>query len=95
MYLDLTLDPGSHLVQPVPAGWNTFAYVWTGKAMFGPVGNQKEGPEHNTVTFDMEGDSVRMENTSDKPSKIILIGGQPLNEPVARHGMLAACFEHF
>ncbi|OQV17938.1 Pirin-like protein [Hypsibius exemplaris] len=86
LYLDITLDPGSHLTQPVPPGWNVFGYVWSGKAMFGPLEKQTEGPEHNTVTFDKEGDSVRMENISGSPARIILIGGQPLNEPIARHG---------
>ncbi|GAU89912.1 hypothetical protein RvY_02406 [Ramazzottius varieornatus] len=87
MYLDLTLEPGAKLSQPVPSDWTAFVYIWSGKFTFGPEGDQKTNEVFYTVTFKKNGDSIFMANAlEDCPSRLILIAGQPLNEPIARHG---------
>ena len=87
MYLDITLEPGAVLHQPVPFDWTAFVYIWSGKFTFGPKDERKTQDAFHTVTFKKNGDSVFMANAlTDGPSRLILIAGQPLNEPIARHG---------
>jgi redox-sensitive bicupin YhaK (pirin superfamily) len=38
------------------------------------------------VHFAADGDAVRIEAASGSPLRVLLIGGVPLNEPVARYG---------
>jgi redox-sensitive bicupin YhaK (pirin superfamily) len=85
-YLDLALKPGGRVVQPVAPNFNAFAYVLEGPVLFGnravPV------PRGNMVSFDRDGDEVRIEapRESQSPARVLLIGGLPLNEPIARYG---------
>jgi quercetin 2,3-dioxygenase len=83
-YLDCTLQPGSSLAQPAPADYNTFAFVYRGRGVFGS--NARPAREHEAVVFERDGDAVRLEATADVPLQALLIGGVPLAEPVARYG---------
>ena len=40
------------------------------------------------VPFDRDGDEIQIEAPADNhsPARVLLIGGQPLNEPIARYG---------
>ncbi|XP_048778865.2 pirin-like isoform X2 [Ostrea edulis] len=86
MYLDFKLDPGSKLEQPIPAGWRSFLYTLSGKAKFGPSGNQKEFEAHHTVTFNDDGDSIFVENTGSTECHFVMIAGEPIKEPIFQHG---------
>jgi hypothetical protein len=37
------------VLQSLPAGWNSFVYVLSGDAKFGPVGKSTVGPAHHTL----------------------------------------------
>jgi redox-sensitive bicupin YhaK (pirin superfamily) len=82
MYLHFTLDKGASISQPVPPGYNVFAYVIEGEAAFG---GSKEARRGQMVIFGEEGDAVEIKAKTATAS-LLLIGGVPLNEPVARYG---------
>jgi redox-sensitive bicupin YhaK (pirin superfamily) len=84
-YLDFTLKPGGKVVQPVAANFNAFAYVIEGPALFGPEAEDQRG---NMVAFKRDGDEIHIEAPANAqfPARVLLIGGQPLNEPIARYG---------
>ena len=86
MYLHYTIKPGGVVTQTVPSDFNTFAYVIDGRGLFGA--EHEAGEDGQMVLFAPEGDEVRIENPSDSTTtlELLLIGGVPLNEPVARYG---------
>ena len=81
-YLDCTLEPAATLEQPAPADHNVFAFVYEGRGTFG----ERTARRHEAVIFANDGDAVRVTAAPDGPLKVLLIGGVPLNEPVARYG---------
>jgi len=86
MYLHYSIKPGGVVTQRVPSDFNTFAYVVDGRGLFGA--EREAGEDGQMVLFAHDGDEVRIENPSDATStlEVLLIGGVPLNEPVARYG---------
>nr|XP_022322600.1 pirin-like isoform X2 [Crassostrea virginica] len=86
MYLDFKLDPGSKLEQPIPAGWRSFLYILSGKAKFGPAENQREQEAHHTVTFNDDGDCIRVENSGSTMCHLVMIAGEPIKETIVQYG---------
>ena len=86
IYLHYSIKPGGVVTQAVPNNFNTFAYVVGGRGLFGADREQAE--DGQMVLFAQDGDEVRIENPADASAtlEILLIGGVPLNEPVARYG---------
>nr|DAD23585.1 TPA_asm: hypothetical protein HUJ06_025048 [Nelumbo nucifera] len=84
MYLDFTLKPGAHLQQPIPPTWNSFVYVLESEGIFGSLKSPSTTPHHLLLLG--SGDGVEAWNKSSKPLRFILVGGQPLGEPVAQFG---------
>lgn len=84
-YLDFKVDPGAKFSQAIPKGWTVFAYILSGKAHFGPADNQKEEEPHHTVVFS-DGEIVECENKGSEICHLVLISGEPINEPVVQHG---------
>lgn len=96
-YLHFTLQPGAKVVQPVPKEYNAFAYVINGKAIFGTTEKQKIAKTGQMIIFDNDGeeivvsapaahDTASTTTTNKSALDMLLIGGVPLNEPVARYG---------
>jgi redox-sensitive bicupin YhaK (pirin superfamily) len=86
VYLDFVLQKGGKVIQPVSPDFNAFAYVIEGPVLFG---NHSEPVERsNMVMFDKDGDEVWIETPAGtrNPARVLLIGGKPLNEPIARYG---------
>ena len=83
-YLDCELEPGASLEQPAPPEYNVFAYVVGGEGAFGS--NRRSARAHDMVQFAADGEAVRIEAEPGSPLRVLLIGGVPLNEPVARYG---------
>jgi quercetin 2,3-dioxygenase len=85
-YLDFALKPGGVVDQPVPQDFNAFAYVIEGPLRFG--GDPANIQRGNMISFSRDGNEVRIEAPLENPSaaRVLLIGGQPLNEPIARYG---------
>jgi len=86
MYLHFTLQPGARFEQPVPDGYNVFAYVIEGEGRFGPDGRLAQRGQ--LALFFQDGSAITMQaaEKGHGPLGLFLIGGRPLNEPVARYG---------
>ena len=86
MYLHFTLQPGGRVSQPVPQGYNAFAYVVDGEGLFGAEGER--AGDGQMVMFVADSDEVMIANPADAgaPLEVLLIAGVPLNEPVVRYG---------
>ena len=80
-YLDIELPAGATFAQALPAGHNAFVYVYRG-------GVKVEGtdvPVQRMAILDNNGgDGVRF--TAPAASRVLLIAGKPLNEPIAQYG---------
>jgi redox-sensitive bicupin YhaK (pirin superfamily) len=76
LYLDVSLEAGASFEQPVPEGHNAFAYVYEGEL--------EAGGQGELLVFG-EGDGVRLVGKA-AASRVILVAGKPIGEPVARYG---------
>jgi redox-sensitive bicupin YhaK (pirin superfamily) len=80
-YLDIELPAGATFTQALPAGHNGFVYVYRG-------GVKIEGtdvPVQRMAILDNNGgDGARI--TAPAASRVLLIAGRPLNEPIAQYG---------
>jgi redox-sensitive bicupin YhaK (pirin superfamily) len=85
-YLDFMLKPGGKVVQPVARDFNAFAYVIEGPVLFGSHTAPVE--RGNMVAFERDAEEIRIEAPPENQSsaRVLLIGGRPLNEPIARYG---------
>ena len=83
MYLDFTLNPGAQLEQPIPISWNAFVYVLEGEGIFG--NSKSPVTAHNLLLLGF-GDGLVAWNKASKPLRFVLVGGEPLGEPVVQFG---------
>ena len=80
LYLDVQLAAGKRFEQPVESGHNAFAYVYEGEV---EVAGQVAGKGELLVLGD--GESVAFTGKAGS-SRLILVAGKPIGEPVARYG---------
>jgi redox-sensitive bicupin YhaK (pirin superfamily) len=81
-YFHVILKPGGRLILPAPKDHNTFAYLVKGSGMFGR--DSKRAKEGDMVLFAGDGESVDL--ASHEGLEVLVIGGVPLREPIARYG---------
>jgi redox-sensitive bicupin YhaK (pirin superfamily) len=79
-YFDLALDAGAAFEHALPSEHNAFAYVYEGEVASGDAVAGK-----GELLVLGAGDAVRFEGRAPK-SRLILVAGRPINEPVARYG---------
>jgi len=83
LYLDLHLDAGASAQIDVPEAHNAFVYIYEGVAKVG------EGPSSELLRGDLGvttlGGKVRV-SAPQAATRLILVAGKPLNEPVAKYG---------
>lgn len=88
-FLEITIQPGGKIEQDLPANWNAFAYVLSGVADFsnGTSKSTTVTPYHNVV-FGQSGDGVNIsvEEGASEEAKIILVAGQPHDQPIVQYG---------
>jgi redox-sensitive bicupin YhaK (pirin superfamily) len=84
-YFDVHLLPGGIFELPIPGEWNSIIFVHEGAVHY----QDKELVDHmyccklhKTGTKD----EFVHRFTSEKGARFVLIGGQPLNEPIVQHG---------
>lgn len=83
VYLDIELQPGAAYSTELPPGHNAFVYVYGGTAQ---VGTPAKRTARGELAVLGPGERVTLAATSNEPAKMLLVAGQPLDEPVARHG---------
>ena len=86
IYLHYSIKPGGVTTQQVASSYNTFAYIVDGEGLFGV--ERERARDGQMILFAQDGDEVRIENPADAKASLdlLLIGGMPLNEPIARYG---------
>lgn len=84
MFLDFTLTPGAQVHQHIPESWNSFVYVIEGEGFFGSSSSLPVTVHHILVLS--AGDGLCVWNRSAKLLRFVLIGGQPINEPIVQYG---------
>jgi redox-sensitive bicupin YhaK (pirin superfamily) len=85
-YQDWTLQPGASVVQPLAAGHNAMVYVFEGSVRAGD--DDRELSDGQLGILSAAGDGVRLSVPKDAKTggRLLLLAGQPLDEPVARYG---------
>jgi hypothetical protein len=83
-YLDVSLPAGTRFEQPVPPGHTALAYVFEGEVQLG----EGEAPTVVAATrLAVLGDGeVFAAAAGTTSTRLLLMSGQPLREPIARHG---------
>jgi redox-sensitive bicupin YhaK (pirin superfamily) len=82
LYLDIELPANASFEQVLPPGHNAFIYVFRGQV----VVDEQNVPQTRMAILrnDAGADGVRI--VAAQPSRLILIAGQPLGEPIAQYG---------
>jgi len=82
IYFDLHLDAGASYTAAVPADHNVFAYVYAGEAKVGAAATEIARGELALTT---PGATLPI-TAGAEGARLIVVGGRPLKEPVARYG---------
>jgi redox-sensitive bicupin YhaK (pirin superfamily) len=80
-FVDLALEAGAAARLPIAPGHNAFAYLYEGAA---DLGTPPEALAHGTLAVLSPGDGVSI--VARAPTRLILVAGKPLREPVAKYG---------
>ncbi|KAK4540044.1 hypothetical protein LTR36_009860 [Oleoguttula mirabilis] len=86
--LDVTIQPGGKLAQPLPAGWNAFAYTLEGTTTFDTGATTQPVPQYHNTVFEQKGDQVLASVPADakQASRLILVAGLPLDQKIVQYG---------
>jgi len=82
VYFDLHLDAGASYAAELPESHNVFAYVYAGDAKVGAAGTAIARGE---MALTSHGTSLPV-TAGAEGARLIVVGGRPLKEPVARYG---------
>ena len=85
LYLDIELAAGAHCIVDIPVGHNAFAYVYAGAIELGPADAAKSIARGELAVLERDGDQLLI-SAGSEPTRLILVAGKPLDEPVARYG---------
>jgi hypothetical protein len=81
LYLDVHLPAGSRFVQPIAAGHNAFTYTYRGRVS---IAGTSVADRTMAILANNDGAAVCIEAQED--SRVLIVSGQPLNEPIAQYG---------
>ena len=82
LYLDLHLPAGTHFAQSLPPELNAFVYVYRGEIRIG----DRQAPQQRMAILGNDAASDGVIIHADVPSRVLLIVGRPLQEPIAQYG---------
>lgn len=81
LYLDVHLPAGGRFVQHIPPGHNAFTYTYRGSVRVG----ETQAPDRNMAVLANDGAGCVVVQSEDA-ARLLIIAGQPLNEPIAQYG---------
>lgn len=81
-YLDVHMPAGSHFAQSLPASHNAFIYVYRGEVRI--AGQAVPTRRMAILSNEASADGVVIE--ADNAAQLILVAGQPLQEPIVQYG---------
>jgi redox-sensitive bicupin YhaK (pirin superfamily) len=84
-YLDVALNAGAQYVHGLPGQHAAFMYVYEGSVRVAD-GATASVVKTGELAVLSEGTEVRLTGDSNDTSRVILVAGRPLHEPVARYG---------
>ncbi|KAH6620773.1 RmlC-like cupin domain-containing protein [Chaetomium sp. MPI-SDFR-AT-0129] len=86
--LDIEIQPGGKIVQPLPEGWNAFAYVLEGEVLIGEEGNQRPVGQFHNAVFEGEGQAVyaAVDKGAERSARFVLVAGTPLDQKIVQYG---------
>ncbi|GMF28136.1 unnamed protein product [Phytophthora lilii] len=81
-YVHFMLSAGAKLEYPIPSSHNAFVYAvsGTGKCVGHPL------QPHEAIVLEKEGDCVLLTAANDDKLEVVVMTGEPLNEPVVQYG---------
>ena len=82
VYLDIEIPAGASFEQALPSGHNAFIYVFRGEAVVAGKGV----PAARMAIFDNAEGSDGVVIKAASATRLLLIAGRPLKEPIAQHG---------
>jgi len=82
LYLDIELPAGASFEQPLLAGHNAFLYVFRGEAVVAGKGV----PQTKMAILDNAEGADGVVVKASTPTRLLLIAGRPLKEPIAQYG---------
>jgi len=86
IYLDIKIPPNGTFSHPIDRGQTAFAYVFEGEGNFGETSDSAaDNVTHPRLIVFGNGDYIEAK-TSNHAVRFLLASGEPLNEPIARHG---------
>jgi redox-sensitive bicupin YhaK (pirin superfamily) len=83
VYQDWTLKGGADVSVAVPRNHNALVYVFEGEAL---VGDRDATVRDGQMAFLGAGERVRLRAANGKSARLLLLGGVPIGETVARYG---------
>lgn len=81
IYVDVHLPAGAQFTQDIPAGHNAFAYTYRGEVTIAGTAV----PDRSMAILANDG-AHQVTLSATQPSRVLIIAGQPLNEPIAQYG---------
>lgn len=84
LYLDIRMTAGSHFAQPLPAGHNAFVCVYRGQVCCGAADTEVAAGRMAILETNPDADGVLL--TAKAPTRLILVAGRPLAEPIVQYG---------
>ena len=84
IYVDVRLQPGAQWTAQLPQRHNGFVYVYDGEAIVGDGDSSRTLPRGELGVLS-HGETLRLA-AGTNATRLILVAGKPLNEPVAKYG---------
>jgi hypothetical protein len=81
LYLDVHLSAGTRFIQPIAVGHNAFTYTYRGSVT---IAGTMVADRQMAILTNNGASAVCIEAVED--ARVLIIAGQPLNEPIAQHG---------
>jgi redox-sensitive bicupin YhaK (pirin superfamily) len=83
-YFHLTLPPQTEVELEIDPNHNSFAYIISGRGEFGK--DLQKAKTTQLVLFKNDGETVQIKNAETENLEVILLSGEPINEPIASYG---------